>query len=348
MAEYNTCSPIYSKELVTLLNDIFIGFKIKAECLKGVKYRHFMLFDVALKPGCRINDITGLSDEIGLIMRSVTPIIVTPVPEEGILRIQATHCKAEPLHFETYYDYVNKNHELRGKLPFVIGEAFNGDPIIMDMALNPHLLVAGSTGSGKSVFLHTLIANAFKRDDVELYLSDTKKVEFSIYDKEMFSGKIMYSAYDYKTTLIMLGYLHEEMERRYCILSTHNDSMRTPYFSNILVIIDEVSDLILFDKSRAFEASIVKLAQKARAVGIHVVLATQRPSVDILTGIIKVNFPARVAFKVSSKVDSRVILDASGAESLAGKGDGIINNAAFNFIRFQSTFTNQHEVMKNF
>jgi hypothetical protein len=114
----------------TLLNNIFEGFKIKAKCIKGVKYRHFLLFDVSLKPGCRISDITKYSEEIALIMRSITPILVTTVPEEGILRIQATHCKADILHLESYYDYVSSNYDIKGTLPFVIGEAFNGSPII--------------------------------------------------------------------------------------------------------------------------------------------------------------------------------------------------------------------------
>jgi S-DNA-T family DNA segregation ATPase FtsK/SpoIIIE len=252
---------------------------------------------------------------------------------------------------ESYYDYVSSNYDIKGTLPFVIGEAFNGSPIILDMATNPHLLVAGSTGSGKSVLLHTLIVNALKRDDVELYLSDTKKVEFNIYNSEKFSDHVMIRSFDYNSTLDMLNYIHGEMERRYTILSKYEplkDRYKKPSFSKMLIIIDEVSDLMLFDKNKVFEDVVVKLAQKARAVGIFIVLATQRPSVDVLTGLIKANFPARISFKVSSKIDSRVILDATGAESLAGKGDAIINNSVYNYTRFQSAFINQLDIAKNY
>ena len=349
MAQYSICLPETSQELVDILNNIFDGFKIKAKCIKGIKHRHFLLFDVVLQPGCRVNDIAKFSEEMALAMKSVTPILVTSIPKEGIVRLQTTHCKASILKFKEYNDYVFYNYPLNGIMPFVIGEACNGQPIIMDMAENPHLLVAGSTGSGKSVLLHSLIANALNRNDTEIYLSDTKKIEFIHYNKDRKYNNIVFNASDYDATLYMLQNLYEEMEQRYTMLSSSDQiSMKFNFnFSKILVIIDEVADLMLHSKDKIFEDLIVKLAQKARAANIYIVLATQRPSVNILTGIIKANFPARIAFKVSSNTDSRVILDASGAENLAGKGDGIINNAAYNYVRFQATYIDQNDIENN-
>jgi len=337
-----TVSP--ESEMVDTLNRIFTGFRINAKCVEATQLKHFSFYDSVLDPGCRLVDISKFSEEISLALKSLTPMLLTTIPEKGIVRLQTIHKKPDILYFNKYYDQVVNSQKLEGDLPFVIGEKYSGEPLILDMATNPHLLVAGTTGSGKSVLLHTLIANAEKRNDVDLYLSDTKRVEFGKYEKAQLSSVKM-CAFDFKSTMALLEEVYEIMESRYRKLGKFDLTLDTSYFNKILIILDEVSDLILLSKTRDFEKMVVKLAQKARAAGIYMVLATQRPSSEILTGLIKANFAARIAFKVASRVDSRVILDEPGAETLAGKGDGIINNSVYSYLRFQSTFITPQEII---
>jgi DNA segregation ATPase FtsK/SpoIIIE, S-DNA-T family len=335
------------QEMVDALNKIFSGFSINANCIEAVRLKHFSFYDCILDPWCRLVDISKFSQEISLALKSLTPMLLTTIPERGIVRLQTVHTKPDILYFDQYYEQVSKNQKLEGDLPFVIGEKYSGEPLILDMSTNPHLLVAGTTGSGKSVLLHTLIANAAKREDVDLYLSDTKRVEFGKYESSQLPAVKM-CAFDFKSTMCMLEEVYSIMEKRYKFLGKYDQQLNNAYFSRILIILDEVSDLILLSKTRDFEKMVVKLAQKARAAGIYMVLATQRPSSEILTGLIKANFSARIAFKVASRVDSRVILDEPGAETLAGKGDGIINNSVYSYLRFQSTFITPQEIISKF
>jgi DNA segregation ATPase FtsK/SpoIIIE, S-DNA-T family len=338
---------LQEQQMVDTLNSIFTGFGISAKCVGATRLKHFSFYDSVLDPGCRLVDISKFSQEISLALKSLTPMLLTTIPEKGIVRLQTIHTKPNVLDFSQYYEQVSKEQRLTGTLPFIIGEKYSGEPLILDMATNPHLLVAGTTGSGKSVLLHTLIANAMKRTDTDLYLSDTKRVEFGLYDSARLSA-IKTCAFDFKSTMCMLNEVYTIMEKRYEYLGKYNTSLDDSYFSKIIIILDEVSDLILLSKTRDFEKMVVRLAQKARAAGIYMVLATQRPSSEILTGLIKANFAARIAFKVASRVDSRVILDEPGAETLAGKGDGIINNSVYSYLRFQSTFITPQEIINKY
>ena len=320
-----------------MLDDILHSLKIKAKCKSIKEHRHYKLYDIELEPGQSIKKIEANAREIGLALRSLTVPFITTIPESGIVRLQVAISEAEVIPFDELY---NRSIGLKpeGLLPFLLGEQANGEPVWLDMASNPHMLVAGSTGSGKSVFLHTLIANAKKRNDVMLYLVDPKNgVEFAQYNNDCNS-----IVYDYDGTIKMLQLLYDEVESRYHYfrklgIKNLNES---PYVvPKILVIIDEVADLMMQDDSGTLETLLVKISQKSRAVGIHMVLATQRPSVDVLTGLIKANFPARVACRVSSAVDSKVIIDQSGAEHLMAKGDAILNCNMFNNIRFQIAYS---------
>lgn len=328
-------------------------FKIKAKCVGVSTHRHLTFCNLNLDCGVKVRKIESCAREIGLALRSKgTPLVITD-SEKGIVSIQFATRNADTLPFVDLFN-LYKNSTPDGILPFLLGEQGNGQPLWIDMAKNPHMLIAGGTGSGKSTLLHTIIANAVFRKDIQLYLSDPKAgVEFSLYDKYDCCN---YLAIDYDSTLKMLEFINEEMERRYQALSRFNISsieQNKEIFPKIMVIIDEVADLILQDQDKnnlnkgRFEHLLCLIAQKSRAAGIFMILATQRPSVDIISGRIKANFPARIACKVSSAVDSKVILDQTGAESLLGRGDAIINSANYNYTRFQVSYIEANDVIRN-
>lgn len=313
------------------LNKVFEGLKINATCVSAYSHRHFSFYDVELGPGCMVSKLRHFSNEIALGLKSRSIPIVKTITEKGIVRLQVVNSVPETLPFEKMYSSAIKPE---GMLPFLFGETNEGTHLWVDMAKNPHMLVAGTTGSGKSVFLHTLIANALRDECCYLHLVDPKGVEFMAYKDVAETFDITYD-----DTVNMLTNLAKEMEWRYTYLAKLGISSVEGYHGGIfgykLVIIDEVADLMLADKNKQFEIQLIKLAQKCRAVGIYLVLATQRPSVDVLTGTIKANFPARMSCKVSSRVDSNVILDMPGAEHLVGRGDAILKNNEYDCIRYQ-------------
>ncbi len=336
-------------QMVSSLNELLQGFNIDAKCIDAKSHRHFAFYDVELARGTRLSRITRYAKELTLAMRAKTDIIVTPIPEKGVVRLHTTHSVADVLPFETLY----KQHSAPKDyiLPFLFGETAEGKPLWTDMARNPHLLVAGSTGSGKSCFLHVLIANAAKRNDTKLHLIDTKRVDFGVYDNYDLRTLVHGIAEDYDNAMAMLKSAHIVMEARYKYMSKHGvQSMeQNPnLFDKMLIIIDEAADLMLYNKTKEFEQLLVRLAQKARAAGIYLVTATQRPSVDVLTGLIKSNFPARVSCKVATKTDSRVVLDQHGAENLAGRGDAIVKQPTSDAVRFQVAYVDPKETVNNF
>jgi len=336
-------------QMVSSLNEVLNGFNIKAKCIDAKSYRHFSFYDIELACGTRVNKITSYAKELALAMRTKTDIIVTPMPEKGVVRLHTTHSYADTLSFDSLFKKFKAPKDFT--LPFLFGEDAEGNPLWVDMAKNPHMLVAGSTGSGKSCLLHTLIANAAKRNDTKLYLIDTKRVDFGVYKNSSIKTLIHHIAEDYDEAMATLKYAYASMEARYKYMS-ENGIQNFEHHSNIfdkkLIIIDEAADLMLYNKTKEFEQLLVKLAQKSRAAGIFIVIATQRPSVDVLTGLIKSNFPARVSCKVVTKTDSRIILDQHGAESLAGRGDAIIRKPIGNTVRFQVAFINPNDTVKNF
>ena len=337
----------------TKLNEIFAELKIKARCVSVKSHRHLVFCDLELDCGQRVRKIETHAREIGLALHSKGTPLVFVDSEKGIVSLQFAIKNAETLPFVDFFNK-NKKSSPKGILPFLFGEQGNGEPLWIDMAKNPHMLIAGGTGSGKSTLLHTIIANAIVRDDLILYLADPKSgVEFSLYEKYNCCN---FLATNYDTTIKMLESIYAEMERRYEALSKFNIAsieQSEDIFPKILVVIDEVADLILQDQDRynpnkgKFEHLLCSIAQKSRAAGVYMVLATQRPSVDVLTGRIKANFPARVACKVTSSTNSKVILDQPGAESLLGRGDAIINSNEYSYIRFQVSYVQASEAIKN-
>lgn len=326
------------------LNKVLVGLDIKAECTDASRHRHIGIYDVKLAPSERVRSIESRATEIALHLNSRCEPLIKPITEKGIVRIQSIISKPETINFEELYKRATSTiGVLKGFMPFLIGETYEGEPLWVDMAEHPHTLVAGETGSGKSVCLHLMIANAAKRNDVKMFLIDPKRVEFGRYSNEKYKGLVKHIANDYTSAIGLLKQMVSDMETRYNIMASMGiSSIREMpnLFDKYVIIIDEAADLMMQQDKRdkEFETLLIRLAQKSRAAGIYLILATQRPSVDIITGLIKANFPARIAFKVSSKSNSRVIIDTNGAEALVGRGDGIIKSSVHDFVRFQGAF----------
>jgi DNA segregation ATPase FtsK/SpoIIIE-like protein len=304
------------------------------------------MYEFAPAAGVKVNKIANLQDDLALVMRALSVRIVAPVPGKAVVGIEIPNARRETITLRSLLD----SAEFRGsssKLSIVLGKDILGQPVITDLALIPHLLVAGATGSGKSVGLNSVICSLLFRvtpAEVKLIMIDPKMLEFSIYDG--IPHLLVPVVTDAKKAAVALRRVVAEMERRYQLLAAkgvrsiaqYNQRIRDeqagsgdgadsemrpslaaplPY---LVVVVDELSDLMMVS-SREVEDSLMRIAQMARAAGIHLIVATQRPSVDVLTGVIKANFPARLSFQVTSKTDSRTILDANGAETLLGRGD---------------------------
>jgi len=324
------------------LNQVLDAFGVDATCVNHQIHRHIATYDIELAPGTRVASLEKYGREIALAIKSKTTPIFKVVTELGIVRMQVAMNVSETLLLE---DILNGNAPVDIQLPILLGEDDTGNKLWTDFAKHPHTLVAGGTGSGKSTLLHALIANAYwltatGQRNVRVFLGDPKRVEFSVYDgAPKMNGIIRTIKYDYESILSMLNMLHTIMEHRYAMLAEHHvqdiSKLDVPIY---LVIIDEVADLMMQDKGKQFEKLVTKLAQKSRAAGIHLVMATQRPSTDVITGLIKANFPARIACRVASRTDSQVILDSPGAENLLGKGDALLQNHETDKLRFQAAF----------
>jgi len=285
-------------------------------------------FEVEPGPGIKVNKFVSLSDDLALALKARRIRILAPIPGKGAVGIEVPNPTPETVYLREVMDTISTE-----KLPIALGKMIEGKPFVADITTMPHLLIAGATGSGKSVCMHSIIASLLLTrtpSQVRLAMIDPKMLELSIYEGIPHLWAPVVIETDKATGL--LEALVSEMENRYkrlsrigvrsidefnSRLSPESEDERLPY---IVVFIDELADLML-TVSREIEPAISRLAHMARAVGIHMVLATQRPSVDVITGVIKANFPSRIAFNVQSKTDSRTILDMNGAEKLLGKGD---------------------------
>jgi S-DNA-T family DNA segregation ATPase FtsK/SpoIIIE len=288
-------------------------------------------FDLQPERGVKVKSITALQNDLALALAAPTIRIQAPVPGKSVIGIELPNTAASLVSLRDLLES-DKYRSLSSPLKVVLGKDVAGAPMVVDLAKMPHLLIAGATGSGKSVCVNALIScllYANTPDQVRLMLVDPKMVELTVYNgvPHLLSPVVT----NMEKVLGMLQWALREMERRYQMFSDatvrnvqrYNEKMETlgqtklPY---IVIIVDELADLMMISPEEV-EDAICRLAQLARAAGIHLVIATQRPSVDVVTGLIKANFPARIAFSMSSQVDSRTILDTVGAEKLLGRGD---------------------------
>jgi S-DNA-T family DNA segregation ATPase FtsK/SpoIIIE len=290
------------------------------------------IFEYEPAPGVKINKIVNLTDDLALALRATSIRIVAPIPGKAVIGIEIPNLTREMVKFKELI-VSSAFEKAKSKLTLCLGKDIVGNPVMTALDKMPHLLIAGATGSGKSVALNAMICSFLYKstpEDVRLIIVDPKRIELSIYGG--IPHLITPVVTDAKKATSALFWAVREMERRYELLSDKqarninqynskikkdDESEHLPY---IVIIIDELADLMMV-ASRDVEVALTRLAQMARAAGIHLILATQRPSVDVLTGIIKANFPTRLSFQVSSKTDSRTIIDTNGAENLLGNGD---------------------------
>jgi S-DNA-T family DNA segregation ATPase FtsK/SpoIIIE len=322
-------------ESIQRFNHILQSFNIKASCIDYQAVDHYSFYDLKLNPYAKVKDIQKYGNEISLALQAPCKPSIKVFHEKGIVRVEFIAPRVEPLRL---FDYFTNDGIPEMELPCLLGQTVEGKRMWMDLAKNPHLLIAGTTGSGKSTLMHNIIANLLNYNNVHMFLVDPKSIEFHKYDGHLKSSQVFYS---YDDTLDMLNACLEEMESRYALL---RGGKPISHFQHIVIIIDEFADLSLQDRDEQFYIALCRLAQKCRAARMHIILGTQRPSVNIINGAIKANFPARIACRVATHVDSKVILDASGAENLLGKGDALVRDNLRFMERFQVAHTTAAEV----
>lgn len=309
------------------------------------------LFSYAPATDVKVSRIVALEDDLALALEARSLRVIAPMPGTAFVGFEVANCSSQPVLFA---DFVLRKafRDPDIVLPLMLGKNSTGDDRVIDLSKQPHLLIAGSTGSGKSVALQSMISGLISSrspDELRLVLVDPKRLEFACYADlaHLFVPIIT----DGQETCRVLRFLTEVMEKRYQQMAEagvrnvqefHRLRSTTdmPY---IVVVIDELADLMMV-AGKDLDVPLIRLAQMARAAGIHLIVATQRPSVDVLTGLVKVNFPARIAFKVASKTDARTILDQSGAERLLGRGDMLFLDARGGLDRIQGTYVSDDEI----
>ena len=344
-------------EMKLALEKVMHEYGIQAEVLDIRRGPIITLYELKLESGIKLSRVLSLQSEI--CMNLAVPIvrIIAPIPGKSTIGIEIPNRVREPVLLSQLLPY--PENEIKGDLQIVLGKNIEGVNQYVDLSKLPHLLIAGATGAGKSVFLNTLIASLIYQSsplDIRIVMIDPKMVELKLY--EGIPHLLMPVITDVYEASKALRWVINEMERRYRILSKlrcrdiksynnrleskkENISNKIPY---IVIIIDELSDLMMV-AAKDVEDSIIRLTQKARAVGIHIVMATQRPSVDVITALIKANCPARIAFQVAQRTDSRTILDANGAENLLGRGDLIYKSPMQTSLeRIQAPLVTEDEV----
>lgn len=345
------------ENLERVLND----FQIKGQVVEIHIGPAVTQFEVKVPSGTKVSRISGINKEIALALAAKDVRIQAPIPGKSTIGIEIPNPTISMVKFKEVLAYDNKES---GKILVALGKDIMGQPRLADLSKMPHLLIAGSTGSGKSVCTNTIICSIlmrYKPDEVKLMLVDPKKVELSNYNG--IPHLICPVVSDPKKASIALQKLVEEMEKRYDLFSeknvkniggynewvdkeNKNKDEKIPRMHYIVAIIDELADLMLV-ASKEVEDSIMRITQMARAAGIHLIVATQRPSTDVITGVVKANIPSRIAFAVASNIDSRTILDSSGAEKLLGKGDMLYLPMGENVpTRIQGCYIDDNEIKR--
>ena len=345
------------------------NYKIGISSISATIGPTITLYEIVPEAGVRISKIKNLEDDIALSLSALGIRIIAPIPGKGTIGIEVPNQKPATVSMKAVISS-DKFQNSEMELPVAFGKTISNETFVADLAKMPHLLMAGATGQGKSVGLNAILASLLYKKhpaQVKFVLVDPKKVELTLFNKieRHFLAKLPDSEEaiitDTKKVINTLNSLCIEMDQRYDLLQNAqcrniveynkkfiarklnpNDGHR--YLPYIVLVIDEFADLIM-TAGKEVETPIARLAQLARAIGIHLIVATQRPSVNVITGIIKANFPARVAFRVTSKIDSRTILDAGGADQLIGRGDMLISLGS-DLIRLQCAFIDTPEVEK--
>ncbi|MCB9094485.1 MAG: DNA translocase FtsK [Halobacteriovoraceae bacterium] len=359
----------YFESIIDRLEDKIRDFKIDAKVINVIKGPVVDTFELELGPGVKVSKVTGITEDLSLALSGAPIRMVFPLKGKTTMGIEVPRNPRELI----YLDEVLKSHVFRKseyKLPIAMGKNAFGESKVVDLSSMPHMLVAGATGAGKSVFINTLLVSLLVKLDpskLKLILIDPKQLELALYSR--LPHLILPVMTEPKTSSISLLWACQEMERRYTILKeagvrsidSFNEKIKScsrdfkerirKYYKGesrlelpyIVIIVDEFADLILSKVGKDIETNICRLAAKARASGIHLVLATQRPSVDVITGLIKSNFPTRVSFRVTSPVDSRTILNTMGSEKLLGKGDMLYKHG-IEMERLHSAYVDEAEI----
>ena len=334
-----------------LLESVFQDFNIDVRVVNVKLGPVVTLFEILPAAGIKINTIINLADDISRSM-GVGAVRISQIYGTQYLGVEVPNEQRETVTIKELLSNDNfKNTS--SKIPICIGKDISGNIEVIDLSKTPHLLVAGTTGSGKSVFINTLLASLlykFSPDDLRLILIDPKMLELSVYND--IAHLLTPVVTEPKKAILALKWVCKEMERRYSLMNEENTRSLEGYNQKsieklpyIIVFIDEMADLMM-TAGKEVEHYVQRLAQMARACGIHLVMATQRPSVDIITGSIKANFPSRISFQVASKYDSRTVLGEIGAEQLLGNGDMLMSKNGGNIVRYQSAFISDNEVNK--
>jgi len=348
-------------ETSKILEKTLLDFGIQVKVVEVEQGPVITRFEILPAPGVKVNSIVNLEHDLALALKATSLRFIAPIPGKSAIGIELPNSTTNVVYMKELLQ-TSLFQGRKQKLPLVLGKDSSGKTLIADLTEMPHLLIAGTTGSGKTVCVNAIIlglAYALSPDELKFVMVDPKMVELAIYNNipHMISPVVT----DVRKASSTLNWVVGEMESRYRLLAkvgvrniasfnsrTINEEtegadipQKLPY---IVLIIDELADLMMVAQDKV-EGAITRLAQLSRAVGIHVIIATQRPSVDVITGVIKANFPARISFKVASKVDSRTVLDANGADALLGKGDMLfLEPGKPKAIRAQAAFVRDHEI----
>jgi S-DNA-T family DNA segregation ATPase FtsK/SpoIIIE len=362
----------YFKQIASAIEDKLKEFNISAQVINVLKGPVVDTFEITLGAGVKVSGITNRTDDLSLALWGVPIRMVYPMKGKTTIGIEVPRTPREVI----YLDDVLKSESYLSssyRLPVAMGKDAYGESCVMDLTTMPHMLVAGSTGAGKSVFINTLLVSLIIKlspEKLKLILIDPKQLELALYQK--LPHLILPVVTTPQTASIALLWAVEEMERRYSMLKelgvkniegynkklhqadihvlakikkyikddAVSEKSELPY---LVIIVDEFADLVLSKEGKEIETNISRLAAKARASGIHIILATQRPSTDVITGVIKANFPTRVSFRVTSSIDSRVVLDVLGADKLLGKGD-MLFKLGVDLMRLHSAYVDEQEI----
>jgi len=374
-----------------MLEKKLLDFNVEGDVVEVKPGPVVTMYEFAPAPGVKVNKIANLQDDLAMALQAVSIRIVAPIPGRGVVGIEIPNVDRETVYLKEIVES-QAFQKTGGKLPMALGKDIFGQVVVSDLSKMPHLLVAGSTGSGKSVSINTMILSLLYRaspEDVRLIMIDPKMLELSIY--EGIPHLLLPVVTNPKKASLALAWAVREMERRYQLMAAKSvrsidgynrklakeaeESSNLPpepdvseefleaqldvelplekeeelehgHLPYIVLIVDELADLMMV-AGKEVEESIARLAQMARAAGIHLILATQRPSVDVITGLIKANFPTRISFKVFSRTDSRTILDSMGAETLLGMGDMLFLPPGVGYLqRVHGAFVSELEVQR--